>query len=106
MNRVLVVSNIDRVYEHKEIASKYNAGFEYNDFYAPDIINDEEKVHEIIERYKEAGVPKYCTLHGAFYDIAVFSEDKEIRDISYRKMVQSMDIAKDQLANSDRHRTD
>lgn len=61
MNRVLVVSNIDRVYEHKEIASKYNAGFEYNDFYAPDIINDEEKVHEIIERYKEAGVPKYCT---------------------------------------------
>lgn len=95
MNRILVVSNIDRVYEHKEIASKYNAGFEYNDFYAPDIINDEEKVHEIIERYKEAGVPKYCTLHGAFYDIAVFSEDKEIRDISYRKMVQSMDIAKE-----------
>lgn len=95
MNRVLVVSNIDRVDEHKEIALKYNVGFEYNDFYVPDIINDDEKVREIIDRYKEAGVPEYCTLHGAFYDVTVFSEDKNIRDISYKKMEQSMEIAKE-----------
>jgi len=95
MNRVLVVSNIDRVDEHKEIALKYNVGFEYNDFYVPDIINDDEKVREIIDRYKAAGVPGYCTLHGAFYDVTVFSEDKNIRDISYKKMEQSMEIAKE-----------
>lgn len=95
VDKLLIVSNIDRIDEYKKIASEYKVGFEYDDFYAPDVINDDRKVREIIEKYKKAGVPKHCTLHGAFFDLVAFSEDEEIRHIAYKRMRQSMEIAKE-----------
>ena len=38
--------------------------------------------------------PERCTLHGAFFDIAVGSADAKIRAISRRRITQSIEIAK------------
>lgn len=94
MGRFLIVSRIDKALEHIEIAKEYDVGFEINDFYEPDILEDKVKLNEIIDRYLKLGFPKNSTMHGAFYDLAIFSRDKKIREISCYRMEQCMDIAK------------
>jgi sugar phosphate isomerase/epimerase len=46
-----------------------------------------------MEMYLSEGIPEGSTMHGAFYDVAVFSNDSKIRDISMERMKQSMAIA-------------
>lgn len=94
MSRFLIIPCLDRIEESKRLANKYGFGFEYNDFFIPDVMDDEELTAQIIEKYKTAGVPDYCTMHGAFFDVLVFSYDKLIRKISEKRVKQSMEIAK------------
>lgn len=94
MGHFLIVSRIDKIFEHNEIAKEYDVGFEINDFFYPAILDDEDKLNDIIERYLELGIPKNSTMHGAFFDLAIFSQDKKIREVSCYRMEQSMKIAK------------
>ena len=94
MGKFLIVSRIDKVLEYIEISKEYDVGFEINDFYEPDILDDEERLNEIIDRYLKLGLPKNSTMHGAFFDLAIFSKDKKIHDISCYRMKQCMEIAK------------
>ena len=93
MGKFLIVAKADKLQEYKELAQTYNLGFEYNDFFMPKVLKDEKIQDDIIKRYMEAGVPEYCTMHGAFMDVIVFSYDSEIRAISRKRMEISMDIA-------------
>lgn len=93
MGRWMVVSRTDRLTEYMEIAEKYDVGFEINDFYDADILDDKALCKDLVRQYTEAGIPEGSTLHGAFYDIVIFSHDKRIRDISEIRMEQSMEIA-------------
>ncbi len=75
-------------------SEKYNAGFEYNDFFLPDILDDKEKVKEIIAAYKSIDRDRSeDTLHGVFLDICVNSDDPLIFKVSDYRIHQSMDIA-------------
>lgn len=94
MGKVLIVSKADRLSEYKKISDKYNLGFEINDFFIPDILDDDMKIEQIIASYKKEGLPEYCTLHGAFFDVVPFSSDAKIKEISIKRMEQSLDIAK------------
>lgn len=94
MNKIQIVSKISDWERHNQISDKYMTGLEYNDFYDPDILDDLEKCNNIINTYLEFNKDKYCTLHGAFLDVIVFSYDKRIRRISKDRMIQSMDIAR------------
>ncbi|MCM1179863.1 MAG: sugar phosphate isomerase/epimerase [Clostridium sp.] len=89
----LVVSKAEQLEEHKRIADEYGTGFEINDFFEPDILDDENRVNELIEYYHQVGIPKNSTMHGAFLDVTVFSQDEKIRTISEQRMEQSMEIA-------------
>ena len=94
MGRFLIVSRVERLAEHLELAEKYNVGFEINDFFDPQLLDDEKRQQAVIDRYLKAGLPGGSTMHGAFFDVTVFSNDAKIREISNLRMHQSMEIAR------------
>lgn len=93
MSDFLIVSKVERIQEYKQIADEYHLGFELNDFYVPSVLDDPSKQQELIEMYQCVGLPENSTMHGAFLDVVLFSEDPQIRRISELRMSQSMDIA-------------
>ena len=89
-----IIPEIDRIEEYQELAEQYSLGFEYNDFFAPDLLDDREAVREKISRYRQLGRPeKTDTMHGAFFDIVPFSWDSGISRHSLYRMQQSAEIA-------------
>lgn len=93
MGRVLIVARAQDIEEYKAIAREYDVGFEVNDFYIPDVLENTDEMNRLIEFYQEQGLPEGSTMHGAFFDIVVFSQDPRIREISELRMEQSMKIA-------------
>lgn len=94
MGRFSIVSRVDKLDEYKQISKEYDVAFEINDFYDTEILDDEERLNFLIEEYKRSGIPEGSTMHGVFYDIAIFSQDKRIREVSEWRMEQSMEVAK------------
>lgn len=94
MGQFLIVSRVEHLEEHRRLAEQYHVAFEINDFYDPAVLDDEERCKEIISRYQTIGFPANSTMHGAFLDVVLFSQDARIRDISRRRMEQSMQIAR------------
>lgn len=94
MGRFLIVSKADKLEEYMQISKEYHVSFEMNDFFVPQLLDDKEKLEAIIEQYVKAGIPQNSTMHGAFLDLAIFSSDEKIRQISELRMEQSMEIAK------------
>ena len=95
MKQLLIIPKQDELKEYLSVAEEYKLGFEYNDFFLPDLLDDEEKLKDVIAKYKACELPKYTTLHGAFFDVIPFSADKRIREISDRRIRQSIEIAKE-----------
>lgn len=95
MDKISIVSLIDNVDAIREIADKYQLAFEYNDFFNPDILDDEERLLELVEVYKNQEKPSRSTVHGAFFDVIPFSLDPQIRKISLERIEQSILIAKE-----------
>lgn len=93
MKRLLIIPNRSRLNESLEIAEKYGMGFEYNEFFIPDTLDSEEECGKIINVYRQQRLPEYCTLHGAFFDVTVFSPDKKIRQVSDLRVRQSIAAA-------------
>jgi sugar phosphate isomerase/epimerase len=95
MRKLYIIPNASHIEKSLELAERYGAGFEYNDFYLPDVLDNSARVDELINFYKSLpGDRSENTLHGAFFDIAVHSSDREIRAISDKRVRQSMDIAR------------
>ena len=44
MGQFLIVSKADRLADYCQIAQSYQVGFEYNDFYDPVVLSDEERL--------------------------------------------------------------
>jgi sugar phosphate isomerase/epimerase len=93
MGQLLIVSTTDRLAAYGALADTYGVGFECNDFFAPQLLDEEARVRSAIQAYERYGLPSVSTLHGAFYDVVVFSQDAKIREISRMRMEQSMEIA-------------
>ena len=89
-----IIPEIDRIEEYARLAEQYSLGFEYNDFFDPDLLDDKGAIREKISRYRQLGRPeKKDTMHGAFYDIVPFSWDSGISRHSLYRMQQSAEIA-------------
>lgn len=93
MGQVLIVSLAKNIEEYKALASEYQVGFEVNDFYNPDVLENPDEMNRLIAFYQEQGLPDNSTMHGAFFDMVVFSYDSRIREISELRMEQSMKVA-------------
>lgn len=90
-----MIPDKNRMEEALELAKEYQAAFEYNDFFNPKVLDDERKIDELISFYLKQ--PHDCTqdtMHGAFLDIIIHSEDSLIRQASEHRIRQSMDIAR------------
>ena len=96
MKSVYIIPRRDSIEESLRLSKEYNACFEYNDFFIPAILDDEEKKRELIEFYKSLPRDRSNdTLHGAFLDVTLHSSDAKIREVSELRVRQSMDIAKE-----------
>ncbi len=88
-----IIPDPEHLKESIALAEEYSLGFEYNDFFSPSVLDDERKAEELIERYRQIKVPGPVTSHGDFFDVLVFSEDKEVREISLKRIRQSLKIS-------------
>ena len=100
MKKLLIIPDKNDLSESLRLAEKYDLGFEYNDFFDPDVLDDPLNYEQIMGRYKERSLPDHCTLHGAFFDVTVFSPDKRIWEVSDLRVKQSLKAAEDIGAGS------
>lgn len=91
MNKLLVIPRLNELGSFIELKNKYNLGFEYNDFFVPQLLDNKEKLEKTIKIYE--GIDGYKTLHGVFLDICFNSSDSLIKDVSYKRARQTLDIA-------------
>ena len=95
MNGLYMIPDASRLQASTELSAEHALCFEYNDFFMPEILENPEVIQERIDTYLSLG--RDCTkdtMHGAFFDVTVFSCDPKIREISLCRMRQSMVIAK------------
>lgn len=88
-----------------DLAAAYGCAFEYNDFFTPKVMDDAAEQETIITAYRkckeglsgsgqaENGFSE-DTMHGAFLDVTIHSDDPLIRDVSMRRVRQSVETAK------------
>lgn len=93
MSKFLIIPQLEHIESSLALAEEYGFGFEFNDFFHPSVLDDKKRIAEITAKYQACGLPDYCTSHGDFFDVLVFSEDKLIRDISEQRIRQSIDAA-------------
>ncbi len=94
MKRFLMIPDMNSIEESLEFAQRYSLGFEYNDFFFPDVLDSESRTRQIIDSYDRFRLPDYCTLHGAFFDVIPFSADPRIKEISLLRIEQSLAAAR------------
>lgn len=95
MGQVFVVPDRQDMERFVSLAGEYGAAFEYNDFWKPDVLEDRAKQERIIEHYAKFRTDfSQDTMHGAFLDIYVHSDDPLIRKASQDRVIQSLEIAK------------
>lgn len=89
-----IIPDFRKAENYMELAEHYNLGFEYNDFYVPDLLDNKDALKQRIDTYNGLGRSKENdTIHGTFYDIIPFSFDSKIRQHSIYRMQQSIEIA-------------
>ena len=94
MKKILIIPDRNDFENTFALQKEYNLGFEYNDFYIPKILDDEIELKNTIDYYKNlSSKPEYCTLHGAFFDVTVFSDDAKIYEVSDYRVEQSLKVA-------------
>ncbi len=94
MKQILVIPNSGEITEYLSLSKTYGVGFEFNEFFMPDVLDDERKYQSIIHTYKQQELPAYLSLHGAFFDVIPFSVDKKIKEVSRLRIEQSISVAK------------
>lgn len=94
MKQLYIIPDKEKINESLELAKEYNATFEYNDFYVPELLDDTEKTEQLIQFYLNLDRDvSNDTMHGAFFDITIHSDDPLIRQVSEDRIRKSMSIA-------------
>lgn len=94
-NKLYCIPSLEELNHYLKFSEEYQAAFEYNEFFVPAVLDDEEAKNRIIEHYKSTG--RDCsedTLHGAFFDVCINSGDPRIFEVSDLRVHQSMEIAR------------
>ena len=95
MSAVHIIPDPARLEESLALAEYWDAGFEYNDFCEPRLLDDETAFRARIGLYRSMDRDRSRdTLHGAFLDVTVHSDDPLIRRVSEKRVLQSMEAAR------------
>ncbi len=96
MTALHLIPDPHRLGESLSLAEEYRACFEYNDFYYPTLLDDPEACRERIRIYCSLDRDRSRdTLHGAFLDVTVHSDDPRIREVSEQRAFRSMEVARE-----------
>lgn len=91
----LLIPEFEEKEKYAELAEQYNAGFEYNDFFLPQVYENEEEIERRIAGYSSLKRDRSRdTMHGVFLDVVVSSDDPYIAEYSKKRFRQSAEIAK------------
>ena len=92
---IYLIPDRDTLSESEALRKEYHASYEYNDFFTAAVLEDRRRQEEIIEDYaKVKSSFSDDTIHGAFLDVTLHSTDPLIREVSEKRVFQSMEIAK------------
>ena len=92
---ISVIPEYNRLDESVAVAEKYNAHFEYNDFFLPAVYMNQEEIDKRVDKYLSCGRDTSMdTMHGVFLDMVIHSTDPRIAEYSKQRIHQSMEIAK------------
>lgn len=94
MNKFLIIPRTAEIEKSIELTKEYGFGFEFNDFFIPDMLDDTLRLDERIEFYKKWKLPEILTSHGAFFDVIIHSTDRKIRNVSILRIQQSIEAAR------------
>ena len=90
------IPEIERIDEWNELSERLDIAYEYNDFFMPACINDDDEYKRRVRIYRSLGRKTgRDTLHGAFFDIAVNSVDKKIKELCREKCEKSVMTAEE-----------
>lgn len=96
MKGLYIIPDRTNLEESLRLTKKYQANFEYNDFFLAAVLEDRQKQLELINTYAKVRSDfSKDTMHGAFLDVTIHSSDAKIREISELRVRQSLDIAKE-----------
>lgn len=93
INQLMIIPDCRQIEASLAVANKYHCGFEYQDFFLPDLLEKEEECEKLLQLYENCGVCNKSTFHGVFFDIVVFSDDPRIRSVSNARVEQSLSQA-------------
>lgn len=94
ITRLHLIPDANNITESLKLSERFDASFEYNDFFIPDLLDDKEALKARIDMYKSLDRDRTKdTLHGVFFDICVNSSDSKIRKISCERMESGLMIA-------------
>ena len=92
--KYLIIPDREHIADSLALAEEYGTGFEFNDFFNPEMLESPTETDRLIDFYLSQPLPGFNTLHGAFFDITVFSYDRRIRQVSDLRIRQSLEIAR------------
>lgn len=97
-NEISIIPNYKNYEKSIELAKKWHAYFEWNDFFSPSLLDDRDELSQRIFFWKKIMAEnnmqkKKHTLHGAFLDVTLHSMDSKIAEVSKYRLQQSMEIA-------------
>ena len=88
------IPRLENMEQWETIAEQYDAVFEYNDFFMPQLLDTPEQLEKVIATYENLPRDRRAdTLHGVFFDIVIGSEDRRIAEVCEYRLRQSMSIA-------------
>lgn len=93
IEKLLIIPEYNDLDRYMKLVKQYDCGFEYNDFFLPNVLDNDEICQQKIEGYGKQELPSWCTMHGAFLDVTIFSDDARIREVSDLRVEQSLIIA-------------
>ena len=91
-----IIPDIQNIGQAMELSEKYGTVFEYNDFMLPGQLDDAGECRRKTDFYRSLDRDRSGdTLHGAFLDITVHSDDPLIREASKKRIYPSMRVAEE-----------
>jgi sugar phosphate isomerase/epimerase len=94
MKHVYCIPKWEQISRFQSFSEEYDAGFEYNEFFLPDMLEDRGKLNDRINGYLSLSRDtSQDTMHGVFLDICIHSDDPKIYQASNYRIHQSMEIA-------------
>lgn len=92
----LIIPEYHSLEKSYRLAEKYQAGFEYNDFYNPAVYENDQEVVARCKEYRSLNRNRSKDiLHGVFIDTTVTSKDTVIRERSRYLVEKCLEIAGD-----------